>query len=295
MELLQLQYFLKTAELEHMTRAAEALSIAQPALSKSIRLLEEELGVQLFNRVGKYIQLNACGRAFQYRVNNALAELLVGKREIMRMSDPNEAPIRLAFLAASPVLPDLLATFRAEHPEVNFHLLQHLPKPYSDDFDLCISSLPLEAHGLSRILLMSERFYLAVPRHHPLSRQKKISLKEVAQEGFIQLKPGNSLRTITDGFCREAGFTPRTIYESDDPATLRGLIRAGQGIGFFPAITWLEKEGPNIQLLEIAEPLCKRDIWMSWVESRIYSERFVLFRQYVTDYFNKLVSGAEVI
>ncbi len=288
MELLQLRYFLKAAQTEHMTRAAEALGIAQPTLSKSIRLLEKELGVSLFNRSGKTTRLNAKGRVFSERVSKALSELEEGKRELLYMEDPDKAPIRLAFLAASPLLPVLLGAFRKRYPDTAFTLIQQLNGAASGDFDLCVSSLPLPIPGLSRRLLLTEAFYLAVPTDHPLADRKSIQLREASGEGFIQLKAGNNLRTITENFCIEAGFTPQTLYETDNPGTLRGLITAGQGVGFIPALTWHERSYDTIRLIKITEPVCRRNIWLSWRENGSSSERLKVFRQFMFAYFETL-------
>lgn len=288
MELLQLKYFQKVASLEHVTKAAKELLVAQPALSKTIRMLEDELGVSLFDREGKYIRLNSYGRLFLKKVDTALAALEDGKRELKSMKTNEHEVINLAFLAASPHLPELLRLFTEKYPCVNFNLLQHLPKYQNNEFDICISGLPLNFDGVASVPLINEAFYLAVPVMHPLANRNSIKLQEVSNEKFINLKKESAFRQITDSFCEQAGFTPRIAFESDDPATVRGLIRAGQGVGFIPAISWNSATGPSVRLLEIEEPVCNRTIWLSVMKERYHSNIVLLFKDFTMDYFKKL-------
>ncbi|KZL90252.1 LysR family transcriptional regulator [Clostridium magnum] len=292
MELLQLKYFQTVARLEHMTRAAEELRIPQPALSKTISLLEKELGVLLFDRRGKYIHLNDYGRTFLTRVDQALGALEDGKQELNDLAGKTFGEVKLAVLAASNLLPELLASFRKEHPHINFNLIQHFPSPAArPDFDLCISSPLMKLEGTNNIPLISEEIFLAVPTEHPLAKRGSVKLNEVAGSDFISLKQGKVLREITDTFCKYAGFTPHVVFESDDPATVRGLIRAGQGIAFIPAITWGGSTGSSMVLLHIEEPICKRTISLTCKEERYLPQAARLFRQFSIDYFAKLALG----
>ncbi len=285
MELLQLKYFQKVAHLEHMTKAAKELSIAQPSLSKTIHLLEDELGVPLFDREGKYIKLNHNGEVFLKKVEIALSALEDGMRELKSINKSSQEQINLAFLAASPMLPGLLSAFCEKHFNVTFNLIQHLSRHSSLNFDLCISILPLNLEGVCSTPIISEVFYIAVPLRHSLASRKSIKLQEVANENFINLKKGSPFREITDSFCKLAGFSPRVAFESDDPSTVRGLIKAGQGVGFIPSVSWGKTTGSSVKLLEIEEPVCRRTIGISLFENRYHSEMVLRFREFVIDYF----------
>lgn len=289
MELLQLKYFQTVARLEHMTQAAKELRIPQPALSKTISLLEKELGVSLFDRIGKYIYLNEYGKTFLKRVDESLSALDNGKNELNDLSGKDCGDIKLAILSASPLIPDILASFRKQHPHINFNLIQHFPNSLaSTDFDLCISSSPLRLDHTTTIPLITEEIFLAVPLDHPLAKRNSIKLIEVAKDDFISLKPGKDLRNITDIFCKYSGFTPNIIFESDDPATVRGLIKASQGIAFIPSISWGGSTGNSMKLLHIEEPICQRTISLTFKTERYLPKASCLFRQFTIDYFSKL-------
>lgn len=290
MELLQLKYFLTVARLEHMTRAAEALGIVQPALSQTIARLEGELGVPLFDRLGRNIHLNHFGRAYVQHVERIFEELEQGRREISELADGSQGQVEFALGAATHLLPDLLRAFRKDHPGVHFQLSQH---PVTDlvqqltrgACDLCISSPPLQQPGITSVPLLTEDILLAFPSNHPLAQFSQIRLDEVAQEAFISLKPGHSLRELTDSFCRQAGFRPHIAFESDEPSTIRGLIRAEQGIAFVPAISWRGSVGLSVVQVKVSEPKCQRTVGLSWLTGRRLSMVTQQFRQFVIEYF----------
>lgn len=296
MELLQLKYFQTVARLEHMTRAAEVLGIAQPALSQTIARLEEELGTPLFDRLGRRIHLNPCGRAYLRRVERIFAELDQGQRELADLSGGKQGQVELALSAATHLVPDLLSEFRQHHPHISFRLFQHSVSTMGQqlergEFDLCISAPPLQRPGIASIPLLTEEIHLALPAWHRLAQRTSIRLHEVADEAFISLKPGHSLRELTDSFCLQAGFTPKVAFESDEPSTIRGLIRAGQGIAFVPAISWRGSTGPVVTQVHIEEPLCQRTIGLCWVEGRYLSSVARQFRDFTVDYFARQASS----
>lgn len=287
MDLLQLKYFQKVAKLQHMTRASEELRIAQPALSKTISSLEKELGVKLFDRKSKFIELNDFGRAFLKRVDTALMLLDDGKGELDSLSGKVSGEIKLAVLAASNMLADLLTSFKKLYPDIRFKLIQHVPQFVSNqDFDLCISSSPIRMKNIKSFPLLTEEILLAVPNNHHLAKKKIISLDEVSNEDFISLQPGKDLREITDIFCNNAGFVPNIVFESDDPATVRGLIKAGLGISFIPEITWGGTTGESMTLLKVKNPKCVRTLRLFWSDQRYSSTCVNLFRQFTIDYFS---------
>lgn len=138
------------------------------------------------------------------------------------------------------------------------------------------------------IPLITEEIFLAVPLDHPLSKRDSVNLIEVANDDFISLRRGKDLRCITDAFCKYAGFTPNIIFESDDPATVRGLIKSGQGIAFIPSISWGGSTGTSMKLLHINEPICERTISLTFKSDRYLPKVECLSRQFTIDYFANL-------
>src|SRR5690348_16241002 len=127
MELQQLLYFRKVAELQHFTRAAEALAVSQPALSRAVARLEDELGVHQFEREGRSVRLNRYGQIFLGRVERILQEVEAARHEMADLAGTERGTVALAFLHTLGVrlIPDLLRQFRQKHPQIGFHLGQN--------------------------------------------------------------------------------------------------------------------------------------------------------------------------
>jgi DNA-binding transcriptional LysR family regulator len=299
MDLLQLRYFQTVARLEHMTKAARQLYIAQPSLSQTIARLEEELGVPLFDRQGRQIQLNQFGRVFLRRVERIFGELEDARSEIADLAGMERGGIALAVVIPQ-ILPDLLRAFLTDHPHVSFRLFHQHSSPTvqqqleQGEIDLCITSPPIEQQGIGWISLMTEEIYLMVPPGHPLAERTSIDLKEVEHEPFISLKPGNTIRDLTDSFCRQAGFTPKVAFEGDEPSTIRGLVTASLGVGFVSELVMrnitLEPSWKNSVVipLHIKEPRCQRIVGLAWRKEHYLSQAAQQFRWFVVQYFEQM-------
>ncbi len=273
MDLQQLRYFQFVARLEYMRQAAEELAIAQPALSRAIARLETELGVPLFNRVGRQLQLNQFGRVYLECVERIFNELEAGQREINDLAGPETGQVGLAMLhtIGAQLLPELISVYRQQHPNVKFRLFQNgsrtMPSQLArSDIDLCITSHLPEHQGLGWIELMTEEIFLAVPSGHRLASRSRIRLREVATEAFVSLKSGYSLREQTDQLCRQVGFEPKVAFEGDEVTVVRGLVAKGLGVGLIPALAWRCIDDLVPVKLRIIEPQCQRTIRVAWRE-----------------------------
>ena len=291
MDLLQLRYFKTLAEYEHMTQAANALHIVQPALSRMLRNLEKELGLFLFERQGKNIRLNENGKILLHHTNNILCEIEEAQNVLADRRGNNERQVRLSMCAATSLMPDIIQTFKKSNPDISIRITQSgtSGEGMPDNCDILINSgmQPPDKHNC--MVLLCEEILLAVPVSHPLGSRKSLRLAEVAQSPFISLHEGSGLRTVTDAYCLEAGFQPRIVLESDSPSVLRDLIDLGEGLCFVPRLTWAGiGYGSEISLVEIEEPNCVRYIYMMWSESRYVSSASKLFQKHLSKFFARL-------
>lgn len=292
-ELLQLQYFRKVAHLEHMTKAAQELRIAQPALSKTIARLEEDLGVPLFDRKGRQIRLNTFGEAFLKKVEAALTLLEDGRREVIDLAGMERGRVFLA-TTTHKCFTDVIGSFLAQHPDVQLRITQasteeKVQQLFTGEIDLCITFPPIERQGIAGISFLTEEIVLAVPPGHRLANRTSIALTEVANEPFICIKEGNPFRAMTDEFCRQAGFAPHIVCEVDEHSAVSHFIRTGIGIAFFP-----ESIGDKITsfpTIRIDQPVCQRTYQISWLRDRYLSKAAQTFREYVVSYFTELKTG----
>lgn len=293
MDMRQLQYFQVLAKTQHMTQASGILNLAQSALSRSLKNLEAELGVKLFDRIGKYIYLNENGHIFLKHVDVILGEYQDVCRKLDDRRGKEKKTVVLSMYAGSKLLPELICDFKNKHPEISLHIMQQgsvnenvLPS------DITVYSCGQRKDELNSVVLMEEKICLAVPSDHPLARRKSIKLIEAASEAFICLHKGKGLRVITDELCHQAGFSPNVIMESDSPSTVRGLVSMGVGFTFVPKISWPGMgDDPRVSLVEIEEPSCYRFVVMKWRQDRYLTVAATRLREFLIEFFSDKETG----
>ncbi|MGV3464346.1 MAG: LysR family transcriptional regulator [Heyndrickxia sp.] len=276
MEWHQIQYFQTVAETEHFTRAAEILNISQPALSRAISKLEQELGVQLFDRNGRNIVLNKYGKIFLQRVERSIEEIELGKQEIHDMIHPEHGTISLSFLHSLGIsfIPSILQMFLTNYPEVRFHLSQSgsnqvFEKLLTGECDIALLSYFQDDKELHWESLWSEELFLIVSANHRFSSKDEIDLIEIKDEPFIAFKNGYGLRSIVDQICFDADFTPKVAFEGEEIGTVAGLVEAKLGVSIVPDVKVLDKN--KIKLIRIRDPICRREIGLTWKKGRYLS------------------------
>ena len=290
MEWHQLQYFRVVAQLQHISRAAEQLSLSQPALSRSIAKLEEELGTPLFERQGKRILLNRPGKVFLEYVERALQEITEGKQALQDMLDPDHGEVALAFLHSlgTHFVPGLVGNFRSSYPHVEFKLFQNsamhlLGLLEAGKIDLLLSSPIVAGNGIEWSPLFTEDLFVIVPRSHRLADCSQISLGEIATDPIISFKKEYVLRVIADQLFAKVNANPSITFEGDEIMTVAGLVEAKLGVAIIPRVSGLDKA--NIVFLPIAEPRSQRTIGIAWGKNRYLSPAATKFRDFVIQSF----------
>ncbi|MBP3040218.1 LysR family transcriptional regulator [Bacillaceae bacterium Marseille-Q3522] len=291
MEWQQLEYFQTVARLQHMTLAAKALAITQPALSRSISRLESELGVPLFERSGRNIILNRFGQLFQKRVVRILKEYKEARLELENLLSPEHGEVALGFLHTLGVhqIPDFIRSFRKIYPSIQFQLHENssqklLEMLLKGEIDLFMGSLLEANQQIQWTPLWKEELFLMVPNGHRLAGVKKINLEDIRNEPLISYKKGFGLRTIVDDLLVEANIHPPIPFEGEDSHTIAGLVTAGLGITFLPNTKGLDLSG--ITLLSIQHPKCHRIIGIATMKERMLAPPTEKFHKFVIDFFD---------
>ncbi|MFB7140757.1 LysR family transcriptional regulator [Gottfriedia sp. NPDC056225] len=299
MEFLQLKYFQKVAKLEHITKAAEELQIAQPSLSNTIARLENDIGVPLFDRQGRQIKLNRFGKIFLEQVNKSLMELEEGKRAVQDLAGLSKGSITFSS-SISKILPEIIGGFLAKYPDVQF---RQLIEPISSmkksldngEIDFCMSSLPFDDSEIEWQPLITEEIFLIVPKNHKFAGRKSVRLCELHSETFINLNAGYGYRKITDKFCKDAGFIQNVSFEVGEPYAIVRLVEQGVGVAFIPALDWLSPTDDINDRIQIVEPTCQLTIGLAWSKNRYLSLAALEFKKFITDYFKKISSDIKSI
>ena len=282
MELQQLQYFLVAAKYEHITKAANSLHIAQPALSQSIKRLEAELGVKLFDRKKGGISLSDSGKVLVQELQPIMKSLDNLPKKLAETARKQNQTIHLNVLAASILVTDCIIAYKAKHPDVNFQFVQ---SQSTMDYDLCITASVHKKNPSANQVAIEEKFYLAVPADSQYAKYSEIDLAEVSEEGFIVMTDARPIRSICDQFCLAAGFTPDIVFESVNFESVRSLISAGMGVGFWPEYSWdTTRNYKNMTLLPIKSPDCTRDIIFTYNPQFSESEIAKDFYEFLIEY-----------
>lgn len=290
MELVQLYYFRELAKREHLTQTAQFLSLTAPSLSTSISRLEQELGVTLFDRVGRNIRLNANGKLFLTHVDEAL-HILESARGKLKLADQKEHNVLRIGISAQTLWLDAFKEFMVSYPYISiFHnsiqLLNMQDKSYMDQFDFAITAL----HDLPHpewsyaILCPDDRPVLVLSTGHPLSGRTEIELSEVANEQFVALPKSFSSRKMFDDLFATTNIQPNIVAEGD--YLLRAqILHTGRGVLAISTILGMTSELlKGLEYVPIVSPLPPRVQAIQWRRDRVLSPSAVAFKDFLVEY-----------
>lgn len=283
MDLLKLKYFHTVAKLEHVTKAAEELHVAQPAITKTVKFLEDDLGVPLFKRVGRNVKLTEFGELLKKRLDLVFATIDSVTIELETMKKQNKFTVKLNVLAASIAVMDAVIAYKNDNPEVIFNLIQNQEKTDCNVFVTTVYGGETTTSSNNKKVI-KERIFLAVPFNSEYALKKSIKLIEVKDEKFINIAGSRPFRMICDKMCEKAGFKPTIGFESDSPIAVQNIIAAEAGIGFWPEFSWRDFDKSKIALIPIEDEGCERDIIVELVDDRSNSEYAEHFFKFLTAY-----------
>jgi len=241
MELRHLRYFVGVGEEQHFGRAAERLNIAQPALSRQIQNLEKEMGFALFDRLPRGVQLNAAGKLFLTDARRILRDVDEAKLRAERIAHGKAGTLRIGIATAVSwhgLVVDSFRQFRREQPDAELEL-HHLLSPHQVeailsgrlDAGFAAGLLPLH-RDLTHWQFARDRMVLAMPKGHPLTKQKRVRLRDLRNMPFVWFP-----RWVNPVFydqmmqeCSRGGLTPRVVQEASDRDTNLGLVRCRIGL-----------------------------------------------------------------
>ena len=291
MDIDTLRWFQLVADGTTVTEVAELYQVSQPGVSRALSRLEKEVGSPLLLRRGRMLRSTHAGAVFKRHVDAALHDLDDGLASVDELIDPETGSVSIAFQLSlgAWLVPDLVDTFRREHPRVRFRL--HSSDDARGSMVLADGHLDLELtarrpteEGVTWEHLFTQALVLAVSVEHRLGERDEVALDEVADEDFVMLRPSWELRSQTDDLCRAAGFTPRSAFESDDLAVVRGFVAAGLGVAVVPADGFAPGETHGRERhLRITDAGAHREVGMAWPSERRLLPSAELFRRHVID------------
>ncbi|SMO52406.1 LysR family transcriptional regulator [Melghirimyces algeriensis] len=296
MELRQIQYFIEVAKREHVTEAANALHVAQSAVSRQIANLESELGIQLFVREGRNVRLTPLGKIFMEHAEKSLMEIEKAKVEIEEFLDPERGTIRLGFPSsmASHILPRVISAFRMKYPNIGFQLRQGSVRQLTNwlvrgEVELSlIAPVPTDEKDYQGEIFFSEKLIALLPSNHEFSDQPALRLDQLRKHSFVLFPSGFVLNQIVVEACQQMGFTPKVSFEGEDIDAIKGLVAAGLGVTLLPEITLMESIPRATVKIPISEPQLTRTVGMIIPNNRELPPSEKLFYEFIKEFFANL-------
>jgi DNA-binding transcriptional LysR family regulator len=244
MELRHVRYFVAVAEERHFGRAAAKLGMSQPPLSQQIHQLERELGVQLFWRSTRRVELTHAGEVFLEYACRLLAEAAEAVQAARRAGRQEVGQLRVGYVTTAGVdtLPALLERYHHDMPqiEVSLHSLSsadQLAALERGDIDVALVRAPVTSPRLQTATLRRDPFVALLPPDHPLASRRQVALPELAGEPFVLWPRNSHMYGQVMELCHDAGFEPKVVKEADAGLlhSIVGLVAAGMGVSIIAA------------------------------------------------------------
>jgi len=273
MELRHLRYFQAVAEELSFSRGAKRLRVAQPALSRAIKQLEDSLGADVLERTRHHVRLTPAGAVLLREISLLLQQIEELTRRIRRTADGEEGELRLGYIGppTQPFLGRLLHVYRERYPLVSIHLEERTPERVWEMVAKgrlsAALTRPVVAHqalGLRTVLLREERLGIVVPSGHPLARRAAVPWTVLAREPLIVLarREGMGLHDAVIAGCRQAGVVPRLAHTPSLIGTVMSYVEAGAGLG---VVTESVVTTPSLQFI-LLKPLQRVPLVFVWQE-----------------------------
>ncbi len=291
MELRQLTYFAAVARHRHFTRAAHEVRVAQPALSRQIRRLEDELGIELLRRSTRHVELTEAGELLLERANRILSEVEAARQAVSELTGLLRGNVAIGSLPlASLGVPGMLEAFREENPGVTIKLHEQaldviLRMLRRDELDLTFAmATPKQAGaGLSGRILFEEELVAVMSSSHPLAGRESVSVEQLADDALIGFRPGSALRRAVDDRLAAAERAPAYAFETFELETIRSLASHGLGVALLPA-GYLHPAGPEVASARM-RPRERVPISLIWRTERRHAPAAQAFLEFAQERF----------
>lgn len=267
MEILQLKYFMHTAKSESISQTAKEFFVPPSSVSASLKKLEADLGVALFDRSSNRIKLNSCGKILLNTLEKSEKMFKTAKIDMLNISRSPKGEINLLILTNRHTVTDCVNKFRLSYPDISFKIKHSDYDAYSkyNNFDIIVSDRVIDADNFISRPYVREEVFCAVSQNHRLKDRKSVDFDDIKNEKFICMPKGSSLGNYTDKIFKKAGIKPDVIIECDDPHYIRKYLNMNIGITLFPSVSWKNFITDSIRLLRLGGGV--------WRNSYIYTNK----------------------
>lgn len=295
LELQQLNYFYKVAKLQSISNAANELDVSEPYLSKSITLLENELGVKLFDRIGRRIYLNEYGKIFLNSVHSIFDNIETGVKNLKKLSDVQLGVINIGLFTYSTFISDCISAFLKSNPFVKFRSISSVDIQRGNgilDFDFFVFSHALGHAGIKSVPIAKERYVVIMRKDYDrkrFSKRKSINLAELKNESFVFQCTNSFYMDRTHAICKNAGFEPKCCCETDNADLKFKFVNSGSAVSMIPEICIRDVHAcyPDLIFLNVEGVSCGRTVYFGWQQEKQALPLNVKFKDFALAYYKQ--------
>ncbi|WP_440113015.1 LysR family transcriptional regulator [Paenibacillus sp. QZ-Y1] len=292
MEIRQMEHFIVVCEELHFTRAAEKIGISQPTLSQQIRALEDELGVPLFDRVGKKIVMTQAGALFLEHSIQMVRHLQNTQDAIAEFRNDQRGKLVIGVLPSDLDyrLTPLLVDFHTRFPKVKLKVVSSIyviNQVLDNEVDIGIELTSSPDDHLVRIPLCREEYVLVVSENHDWAERTTIGIKQLRDIQTVMFPEGFTGRELVDSYCRKYGFTLNTIMETSSATSIISLVKANVGGTVLPLPLIQAMNEPTLRCIRITDDAPHRNFEIIYRSDRFLTQSAKAFIQKTIEYFNQ--------
>jgi DNA-binding transcriptional LysR family regulator len=275
MELQALRYFVEVARQRGFTRASQSLHVTQPAISKMVKALEEELGTPLLLRESRQVTLTDAGRVLLERAQAVLDSLRVAKEEVFELASLRRGRLRLGMppIVGMTFFAPLLAEFHLTYPGIELALREegsHQIESLIMDRELDAGAvlLPTDESSFAAMPFVRDELRVVIHADHPLARRRGLALRELAGMPFVLYRPEFALHGHILEACRQCGFKPTVVSESSHWDFIVAMVAANIGVAFLPMTICGQLDPRQVNSLRLTEPVIPWRAALIWRRDR---------------------------
>jgi DNA-binding transcriptional LysR family regulator len=286
--LADLRAFVEVGEHQSFAAAAKVLHLSQPALSRRISHLEHLLGVQLFDRTTRSVELTLLGRRFLAEIRSVVQDL---DRSVLNLHDvahleAGDVTVGCVFSAVHHFLPGVIRSFREQHPHVLVRIIEEgadevLASVKVGEADFALNYIGTQDPEVEFTALLKEPFVVACPPDHPFARRRSVRWEELADHPYALVNQANRNRVLIEQALAEVPHLPRPVCEVRHVSTLIGLVENGLAIAIVPQLALPRKPG-GVVGIPLAKPGVTRTIGMIRPKGRTLSPAAASFARMLT-------------
>lgn len=275
MNIRDLAYIVAVSEQLSFIKAAQKCFISQPTLSTQIKKLEQELGVQIFERSNKHVLVTPAGEKIIAHAQQILQQIDDIKLLAKSSHEPLAGRLKVGAFPSlsSHLFPNLVTTIKASLPNIQLVLVEDktdtlIKQLESGELDVAFLALPIKSKALVSEFLFDDPFELAVAKEHPLASKKTITPSDLIDQPLLLLDEGHCMRDQALQFCQWSGAKEQLGVRAASLETLRQMVIAGTGLTLMPSIA-IDRHNPNISYIPFTDPTPKRTIGLVWRKSTV--------------------------